>query len=258
MSNLSFTNFALAAGFKVPLSTLAIARSLGMTAPPAVSMRAMIATAEPFEPADPFYAVTSAGDANFAWWDRADPPLFVTLPADPLRAATLFEFKLWTSSDAGTTVIQDAILPASGAVRLTTGSMLYGAGPLDGSYTYQITAINQFGTASTSVLAAHFNPPAVTPIISVTRVGTNIFRVEGSEFTSLAGQSMQVNADPGITSIPVTHVAVTIPSSGSFAVDVNTASLCALATSGAPINFYVSVPDSVTVVSNIVTGNSCP
>ena len=73
MSGISFKSFALAKGFSLPVSAIAVAKSLNLHSP--VSIRAMIATAAPFVPSSLSYASLAWGIAAFTWSDPAAPPL---------------------------------------------------------------------------------------------------------------------------------------------------------------------------------------
>jgi hypothetical protein len=256
MSNLSFKDFALAKGFKLPVSMRAVATSLGMTAPP-VSLRAMISTAAPFVPASPGTLAVGSGETAFTWYDQATPPFWILSPTIPLRAATSFEFKLWKSSSAGdNTLVQDTVLALS-QVLLTNQTMYYVAGALAGSYVYQIIAINEFGTASTPLLTAQLSIPPAAPNIDVTQSGQNLYRVNGTGFQNWNGQSLLLDVDGGITWAHGTQTLVSI-SQGGFSTNVSTTNLCATVGSKGALRFYVSIQGQVGAVSNVVTGYSCP
>jgi hypothetical protein len=256
MTDLSFKNFALATGFKLPVSAIAVAKSLHMSPPPPVSMRAMMATAGPFVPNDLLVGVATAGVAVFGWSDPATPFL---QPPDSLRAATSFEFKLWSwPTTASRILIDDAILPLSSVI-LGNGSMEYFPGVLDGAYTYQITAINHFGTASTSVQTAQFAPPAAAPTITVVSAGTNVFQVKGTGFGKWNGQSIVVEADAGVPTTLTVRVPTTV-SQDAFTTNINTAGICEQA-GGGPLLFYATSGAGLGNVSPVISNKvpmSCP
>lgn len=198
-----------------------------------------------------------SGLAFFGWFDQAAPPLFQETNPDPLRAATSFEFKLWSSNEI---LVDDAVLPLS-SVLLTNGGMAYSPGVLNGSYKYQITAINSFGSAATPVLTAQFAAPDAAPNIIVTRIGnTNDFQVKGTGFGAWNGQSVLVNADAGLTFIGgpnSVQQSVTV-SQGAFTTNVHAAAPCdSSGGSGSPLRFYVSLKNQLGNISNVVTGLSC-
>jgi hypothetical protein len=249
MSDLSFKNFVLASGFELPVSALVVAKSLNMSPPPPVSMRAMIATAAPFVPYDLLVGVATAGVAVFGWSDPATP--FLQPQNDSLRAATSFEFKLWSwPTSASSILVDDAILPLTSVI-LGNGSMEYFPGVLDGAYTYQITAINPFGTASTSVQTAQFAPPSAAPIITVVPAGTNVFKVDGTGFDTWNGQSIVVEADAGVPTTLTVRVATTV-SHGAVATNVNTAGICEQA-GGGPLLFYATLDTGPGTVSPVIS-----
>jgi hypothetical protein len=251
---LSFKSFATAKKFAPPVSAVAVANSLNMHAPPAISMRAMIATAAPFVPYKPSYAdASNAG--QFLWYDEAAlPPWFQPPAPDPLRAATSFEFVLWfQASPTSKTLVDDTILSQSVA---SGGGLGYSPGVLDGNYTFQITAINAFGSASTPVMPAQFAPPAAAPNITAVLVNsaTSEFQVTGTGFEQWNGKTVLINAEAGVTFAHAVQQSVIVDSSGGFSQTIKAAGVCQHAS---PLRFSVSLPSSAGHISNLVTTN-CP
>lgn len=254
MTALSFKDFVLAKGFTLPVSALAVAKSLNMNPPPPASMRAMIATAAPFVPIDLAFNTAGQAVAWFYWLDQAAPPsLFGPPPQpEPLRAATSFEFKLWSlPSPTSQVLVNDVILPLS-SVLLENGGMAHAVGVLSGNYLFQITAINHFGSAASPQVAAQFAPPASAPNITVSPIGKDIFQVQGTGFDAWNGRSISVNAAAGLTGTFAMEQPVSV-SQGAFTTRVNTAAICGKAGPGASVFFTVVVTGSVGGISNIVT-----
>jgi hypothetical protein len=266
MSDLSFKGFAIAKGFSLPVSAKAVAKSLGMNPPPPpISMRAMIATAAPLVPANLSY------NPGVSWWDQAALPPWLQPPyPDPIRAATSFEIKFWQGQPStGEVLVIDVTLPLSSVISSSGGTsigMYYYPGVLDGIYTFQITAINPFGSASTSAVSEMFTPPAGSPNITVTRspASPNLYSITGTGFEAYNGQSVTVEADVGVgspASPSLRKVVVVVVNNGGFAISsFSVAGICGSAAggSGSPLRFYVlQTINSPGAISNIVTGLTC-
>lgn len=257
MSNLSFKTFAQAKGFSLPVSTLAVAKSLNISPPPPpISMRAMIATAAPLTPVGLTYNA-SGGAVEFSWYDQANlPPWFNNYPApNPLRQATSFEFKLWFWPTPNSSIlIADVMLPGGNDPNsLPFG---YGAGVLDGTYTFQIIAINAFGSTPTAVQTANIPAPVAAPNISVGGAA-NMFQIHGTGFEPWNGQDVLVSADAGATYSFSVSTSVTV-NNGTFTAPLNTTGVCGQAGPGGALRFYVSLPNApLSIISNIITGLAC-
>jgi hypothetical protein len=252
---ISFKAFVLVKGFNVPVKASAVATSLNFHPP--VSLRALIGTAGPYEPINVSYTTTVEG-TGFLWYDEANLPPWIWKaddspygPPDPIRQATRFDLKIWDAP--GNNVIIDEPIPYN----VPNGSGLpavYDAGVLDGSYTYQVTAFNQFGTASIPKTGPiQITPPAPGPNIAVVTVGANEFQVKGTGFEDWAGQTVDINVDIGpsfsVSQEPVPTARV--DDQGGFNTNIQ-ATICG-GRPGAPLRFSVTEQAAAGFVGKLIS-----
>jgi hypothetical protein len=202
VTDLSFAAFASAKGFSDPVSAEAVAASMNVNPP--ISLRELIGTAAPYAPVEVSYA-TGASGTSFLWYDAANLPPWIFDaddspygPPDALRQATSFEFQLWKSPTG--MILTDTTIPNANA-NGDGQSIGYGAGILNGTYTYQITAYNDFGSASTGLLGPiAVTPPAAAPNITAVLVdpASNTFQVHGTGFDAWNGTQVNINVEVSI------------------------------------------------------------
>jgi hypothetical protein len=259
--DLSFAAFASAKGFSDPVSAEAVAASMHVNPP--ISLRELIGTAAPYAPVEVSYA-TNASGTSFLWYDEANLPPWIFDadgspfgPPDALRQATSFEIQLRKSP--GNTIVADATIQNTN--ENGDGQPIgYGAGVLDGTYTYQITADNDFGSASTGLQGPiTVTPPAPGPNITVELVDstTSTFQVRGTGFDDWNG--MKVNINIGLDSPTSNFVdqnpwPVTV-TQGAFTTNVPV-TLCS-GNPGVGLTFSVSQQGAVGAISNLFNEN-CP
>jgi hypothetical protein len=254
--DLSFKAFALKEGFSLPVSAAAVASSLHVVRP--VSLRALIATAAPYQPILISWAVAASG-TSFEWYDEANLPPWIWAadgssygPPNPLRAATSFEFKLW--QNPGGNLVTDTTIPVTNAVG---GGLpiVFSPGVLDGSFKYQIVALNSSGSASAGPQGPiTITPPAPGPTITAQSIGTNMFQVQGSGFGNWANTTVNINVEIGIGASPLVGQSpvptVQVDGQGAFSVPV-TATICS-GHAGAQLTLSVSQPNSFGAISNLL------
>ena len=254
--NLSFKAFALKEGFSPPVSAAAVASSLHVARP--VSLRALIGTAAPYQPILISWAAAASG-TSFEWYDEANLPPWIWEadgspygPPNPLRAATSFEFKLWQNPSGN--LVSDTTIPVTSAV----GSGLpiaFSPGVLDGSFKYQIVALNSSGSASAGPQGPiTITPPAPGPTITAQSIGTNMYQVQGSGFGNWANKTVNINVELGIgasAGVPQSPVPTAqVNGQGAFSVPV-TATVCS-GHQGAQLTLSVSQPGSASAISNLL------
>jgi hypothetical protein len=260
--NLSFKDYATQfAGFKLPVSALAVAKPLV----PPVSLRKIMSAGAPYPPDLGIFGFfdnsNNPSQVAFFWADEANLPPFDNLstPVDPRRMATSWTFELWeTLGDKPDGQIGANIIDANVSLHahLASGQIEYDYNSgLVGNYIFQVTAFNNYGSSSTGNNPVTITLPASAPVLTVTRSGnTNSFRVSGTGF--LPGSSVTIEVDlpafgTALSSLPG---AIGVGSDGSFSsTPVSCQPLCA-ANQGAQLRF-VAVVNGTAVTWN--TSNSC-
>jgi hypothetical protein len=210
--NYSFKDFATQfAGIGLPTGALAVGKSLG--AAPPFSLRSLMSQGAPYAPAG-VSPVVSSGVTAFFWLDIASAPPWVNTPsANASRIATSWVLQVWEDvGNAKGAQLINATINRNASDAFNQIQYDY-AQALDGVYFCEVTAYNNYGSASTGVFQATINPP-VNPQIAVTRVQGNIFHVTGSGFTPSG--PVQVNADIAIGGQAIPTIDVTATDSGTL------------------------------------------
>jgi hypothetical protein len=228
---LSFKEFATQfLRLKLPVKAVDAASAAGFVHRP-ISLRAVISSAAPYVPAH-----TAVDDSNntvpgrgggppivvFSWLDPANSPASGSTPSNPLRRATSWNLTVTeaqiTVAETNSFVVLPGVPVINSSVPLkneTAGLVQYDYVyiQLHGEYVYQITAFNDYGSASTGTIPVAIAIPGQTPSISVTYLGTpNSFRIKGTGFTPRAGVKIVVTGGSGFANI----VYLTADSSGSI------------------------------------------
>jgi hypothetical protein len=188
----------------LPVKALDAASAAGFTHPP-ISLRAVISSGKPYAPDVSTVPVVDSSNnpqsVAFTWIDDANRG---STDVNPRRQATSWNLTVWEAPSlhpASTTPVINAtsgegsgtghwIPEAAGVVQY-----VYSSVPLHGQYICQITAFNDFGSASTAE-KVWITMPGVTPSIAVSYLTNNNWEVKGSGFTPGAEVSVQVWA-PG-------------------------------------------------------------
>jgi len=194
---ISFKDFALQfLRVKLPETADAAASASGFTHRP-ISMRAVIGTAAPYVPdghTHPFIDDTGNSDPGptvyFYWMDEANYPSSITgsgswsgpLP-NQRRQAGSWNLTVWEAGgEPGGPVINANVPYSNESAGLV--SYKYVSIQLDGVYKCQVTAYNNYGSATLVKDPVAITEPGMTPTItSVTYLGTNNFQIKGSGFT---------------------------------------------------------------------------
>jgi hypothetical protein len=198
---------------KLPARARNVASSAGFNAPP-ISLRKVMAQAAPYVPDVHTYPIVDVSGntepgptVDFYWMDPANYPPWIVDSSDyagpvpnPARQATWWNLTVWEASSWAPPggpfpPVINVNVPfsneASGLVEWT-----YIGDQLNGEYVYEITAFNDYGSASTGAKNAAITIPGMTPNINVVFLGlNNAFRVTGSGFTR--GGRVQVIAQVG-------------------------------------------------------------
>jgi hypothetical protein len=145
-------------------------------------------------------------EVSFFWMDEANYPPWITdsdgwtgPPPNKLRQATSWEFTLW---EVGGPAVFDATVPL-GNENVGDALVQYDyTGELNGPYTYEITAFNNYGSASTPKGSVTISLASLSPTITVTALGSNSFRVQGTGFTPNGQVNVNVNESVRGTALP--------------------------------------------------------
>jgi hypothetical protein len=205
---LNFEHLAL------PAHARAVASTAGFGTPP-ISLRKVMDIGAPYRPDVSTYPFADySGNTNpnptvdFYWMDPANYPPWITDsdnyagPADPnqARQATSWNLKVWEASSWAPPggpyppVINVNVPFSNEAAGLVAWT--YIGDQLNGEYVYQLTAYNDYGSASTGARNVAIPIPGAAPHINVIYLGANnIFRVTGSGFTR--GGQVRVIAQAG-------------------------------------------------------------
>jgi hypothetical protein len=131
----------------------------------------------------------------------------------------------------------------------------YPPGLPPGSYTYQVTAINDFGSASATQTVTF----ATGPQITVTPVKENLFQVNGTGFDEWNGHTLTVDVNAGAAlQFPAPPQPTMVNNQGELTAQINTAEICGKAGSNATLRFSVGWPQQPGSIGNIVTSFTCP
>jgi len=213
---ISFKDFATQfEKLQLPVSANAVAASLNFVHRP-ISLRQVISTGAPYVPnlegcplpfAQQGAVIGGPGLTDFCWYDVASLPPWVAAggslqPGNPLRIATSWMLATWEATSTNTKGIQIINTPISRNGELN--QIVYGwPQELIGNYLFQITAYNNYGSASTEIISVKITLP-INPRINTNSLANNIFNIVGDGFTP--GGMVQINADTGFgqpgTAIP--------------------------------------------------------
>jgi hypothetical protein len=193
----SFKQFATQyLNLKLPVKASAAASDAGFTTRP-ISLKEVIASAAPFRPNTskvPLLNCSNNTDPGpgggppqviFSWVDDAN---YGSPPSNPRRQATSWQLTVWeaaTLHPKGTVPVINQTISlkdeSGGVVTFTYVDI-----QLHGEYNYQITANNDYGSASTGVVGpVAITEPNTSPNIKVTYAGGSNaeFTITGSGFT---------------------------------------------------------------------------
>jgi hypothetical protein len=197
--NYSFKDFATQfAGFQLPVGVLGVAKP----AVPPISLRALMDQGAPYAPDDYTYAFVDNSNNNgpsplvaFFWMDAANyPPWIVDSDSwtgprpNQLRQATSWNFNLW-DANSGASVIAATVPLRNEIVGLVQYDYI---GELNGNYSYQITALNNYGSASTLRTPVRITLGSLSPNITVKSLGNNKFAISGTGFQGYPTVKFQV------------------------------------------------------------------
>jgi hypothetical protein len=186
---LSFKDFTLQfLGLKLPVDARAVASSLYFIKSP-ISLQAVISSGEPYVPdVSSHQFVDSSGNStpgpivSFFWVDKANWQTSGGPTPNQKRQATSWNLTVWEAGGEPGGFVIDANVPfrneTSGLVQYNYVSI-----QLDGEYKCQVTAFNNYGSASVVKNNVAITIPGTTPSISVAYLGNNNFQVKGSGFT---------------------------------------------------------------------------
>lgn len=198
--NYSFKDYATQfAKFTLPVGAIAVGKPLF----PPMSLREIMNQGAPYVPdLSIFGFVDNSNNPSlvaFFWADDANLPPWDNLnfSPNPLRMATSWRFQLWEAVGGAQLIDVTLLLSALQA----DGSVQYDYEPgLDGNYLYQITAFNNYGSASTAKVPVTITLPSGSPTLTVQRspTNTNSFVIAGAGFK--AGASVTLEVDGGVGS----------------------------------------------------------
>ena len=189
---LSFKQFATQfLGRKLRVTVRDAASAAGFVHPP-ISLRAVISSAAPYVPAHSAIDASNNTDPGqgggppivvFSWLDPANSPASGSTPPNQLRQATWWNLTVKEAGgEIGGPVINETVPfrnETAGVVKFT-----YTSYQLDGQYFFQVTAFNDYGSASTAE-TVWITVPGRIPTIKVTDAGgpNADFTIMGSGFT---------------------------------------------------------------------------
>lgn len=245
-------------GLKLPAKFSVVASSLGF-ALPNISMRQVMSKGAPYAPDDSTYPFVdnsnnqpSAPSVAFFWMDEANyPPWIVDSdnwsgpPPNQLRQATSWELTL--SPVNGSAPVLDATVPFANE---TAGLVNFEFnGQLKGNFTYQITAFNNYGSASTKgtaaiTLAGSGPTIMVSPLMPLS---SNKFEVDGTGFTN--GNPVKISVSSSISDNS-TSVSTNADNNGKFKTQVPCQPVCSIA-GGGQLQF-IATDSATNKQSNIV------
>jgi hypothetical protein len=267
----SFKDFATQfANFTTfPISAAAVASSQGFNNRP-ISLRLVMSAGAPYVPDVSTYKFLdnskNPSQVSFFWVDDANLPQWVSSnPLNPLRSATSWQLELWETLQNGQVGAQVFDVSVPGSSRQASGLVQYDYNEgLIGNYLCQVTAFNNYGSASTPRNSVQIELPSGSPSLSVKRSGTtNSFVVTGSGFPP--GATVTIEVDGGATfATPLSPAPPEIHagSDGSIsnAPAINCQPLCTMVDhgpgGGSPLRFEAIVngtPVTITTSSCIAT-----
>lgn len=222
--NYSFKDFATQfAGFQLPVGVLAVAKP----AVPPISLRALMDQGAPYVPDDYTYPLVDESNNNgpsplvaFFWMDAANyPPWIVDSDSwtgprpNQLRQATSWNFNLWDAK-TGASVIAATVPLRNETVGLVQYDYI---GELNDNYSYQITAINNYGSASTVRNPVTITLGSGSPSITVYSLGSNKFWIRGTGFQGYPTVKFLVTAGFGQSStLTLSPPSMPVGSTGAF------------------------------------------
>jgi hypothetical protein len=201
-----------------------------------------------------FDNTNNPGQVAFFWADDTNLPPWDNLSwsPNPARSATSLEFQLWEALGGGKAGAQLFDVTLSLRALQANGRVQYDyTGTLDGNYLFQVTAFNNYGSASTGISPVAIGLATPSLSITVTAAGSNNFEVQGKGFTE--NNPVQINVSSSVSGNS-TSKNTTAGSDGSIKVTINCQSVCSGA-SGGQLQFQAT--DTVTNTSSNTVLENC-